>query len=53
MMSNSSILVLGMEDYVIILYDIIDYKIIKFISLVEYLEGERHFYVNAIVPLLD
>ena len=39
-MGNSSILALGIEDYGIILYDIVEFKIFKFVPIISYLEGE-------------
>jgi hypothetical protein len=48
--SNTSILALGMEDYGLILYDILEYRILKFIPMAPHLLGERKFYVNALVP---
>ena len=39
-----------MEDFGIVLYHILDFKILKFISLNSHYPGSSSFYVNAIIP---
>jgi hypothetical protein len=51
-MTDTSILILGMQDWGLILYDIIEHKIIRFLQfnqITTYFEGEKIFHVNALV----
>lgn len=50
LLTDQPILALGMEDFGIVLYNIIDFKIVKFISLASYYPGSTSFYVNSIIP---
>ena len=48
--SGSEILALGMQDYGLVLYDILEYKIVKFLPMQGVVEGEKHFYVTSLIP---
>lgn len=48
MMGNSSILALGIQDFGIILYNVVDFKIYKFIKMAESVH-QKHFFFNALI----
>lgn len=52
--SNSTKLALGVQNYGIILYDILDKRIIKFLKFASHLGLKDHsFYVNGLIPQQD
>ena len=50
LVNDQPLLALGMENFGIILYHILDFKIVKFLSLISQYPGSSSFYVNAIIP---
>jgi hypothetical protein len=50
LVDDQPLLAIGMENFGIILYHILDFKIVKFVSLTSHYPGSSSFYVNAIIP---
>ena len=47
---DQPVLALGMEDFGVVLYNILEFKIEKFLSFVSYYPGSKSFFINSIIP---